>query len=356
MYTHIVKIVKRTAAVLLSAALLCTGSVGASALNVSGGALEYSVSRGLTKTIDVKAGVNQTAMVKVTVKTPKKVGALLLECDGKATGMNLDSQKSKKLLTADGANVVISNDRMSVLFPCSGYDCSNGVDICELAFTGYTADSAAKGAVTFEILEFYDEGYGDLGFDALSFSVTDGSTPTHQHNIVIDKAVEATCTHEGKTEGSHCSSCGEIITPQQVIPKKEHTIVTEKAREATCISPGSTEGSYCSVCGEYITAPKAIPPKGHNFVNGVCTVCGKKEDSAQPAANGIIGDVSGDGAVTSEDALLILRHSVGLALLTGDALTLADVDGSNDVTSSDALEVLRYSLGIATTSQTGTKR
>lgn len=43
---------------------------------------------------------------------------------------------------------------------------------------------------------------------------------THQHTEMTDPAVEPTYFDEGKTEGSHCSTCGEVITEQQAVPKK----------------------------------------------------------------------------------------------------------------------------------------
>lgn len=39
-----------------------------------------------------------------------------------------------------------------------------------------------------------------------------------EHKPVTDPAVEATCTQEGYTEGSHCSECNTVLVPQQVIP------------------------------------------------------------------------------------------------------------------------------------------
>ena len=42
--------------------------------------------------------------------------------------------------------------------------------------------------------------------------------PATGHTEVVDPAVAPTYTSTGLTEGSHCSVCGEIIKPQQVIP------------------------------------------------------------------------------------------------------------------------------------------
>lgn len=41
-----------------------------------------------------------------------------------------------------------------------------------------------------------------------------------QHTVVADPAVDPTYSTEGKTAGSHCSACGEVIVKQEVIPAK----------------------------------------------------------------------------------------------------------------------------------------
>ncbi len=56
------------------------------------------------------------------------------------------------------------------------------------------------------------------------------------------------------------------------------------------------------------------------------------------------GDVNGDGLVLSDDALLILRHSLDMFKIAGLYEDMADVDNSGTVDSTDALMVLRCSV------------
>ena len=70
----------------------------------------------------------------------------------------------------------------------------------------------------------------------------------------------------------------------------------------------------------------------------------ERKDSSEDAH--AIGDIDGDGTVTSNDALDVLRASVGAADLTPDQKKLADVDGDGELTSNDALAMLRYSVGL----------
>ena len=44
----------------------------------------------------------------------------------------------------------------------------------------------------------------------------------HIHVAVKDKAVSATCTTSGLTEGEHCTDCNEIIKAQEVVPSLGH--------------------------------------------------------------------------------------------------------------------------------------
>ena len=100
--------------------------------------------------------------------------------------------------------------------------------------------------------------------------------------------------------------------------------------EATCDSVKT-----CSVCG--VTEGEAL---GHQYENGTCVRCGAAE------AVGLMGDVDGDGSLSYNDALTVLRASIGLAPLTPEQEALADFDGDGGLSYNDALMILRASIGL----------
>ncbi len=64
-----------------------------------------------------------------------------------------------------------------------------------------------------------------------------------------------------------------------------------------------------------------------------------------PEPTGLCGDADGDGSITSTDALMILRQSIGLEDSDDKSKAITDVDGDSFITADDALAVLRYSVG-----------
>ena len=116
--------------------------------------------------------------------------------------------------------------------------------------------------------------------------------PAKGHTTVIDKAVPATCTSNGLTEGSHCSVCNTVIVKQNSIDKLSHAPVIDKAVPATCKNTGLTEGKHCSACNKVIVAQTIVPKTDSHTSSGwiidteatckaegtrhkECTVCGK---------------------------------------------------------------------------------
>lgn len=117
-----------------------------------------------------------------------------------------------------------------------------------------------------------------------------------------------------------CTRCGET----------QGNPLIHKWVEATC-----TAAKNCTRCGT--TEGEAL---GHDFVDAVCTRCGK------PDVPGVLGDVDGDGALSYNDALTVLRASIGLATLTPEQEALADFDGDGGLSYNDALMILRASIGL----------
>lgn len=56
----------------------------------------------------------------------------------------------------------------------------------------------------------------------------------------------------------------------------------------------------------------------------------------------LLGDVNGDGRITTSDSSALPRGAAELAVLSAEAATSADVNGDGEVTTSDAVLILQY--------------
>ena len=122
--------------------------------------------------------------------------------------------------------------------------------------------------------------------------VTEGSLKIAKKPHTPGEAVvtkEASCKEEG-TKETRCTVCNTVISTES-IAKLPHTEVVDAAVPATCTTAGKTEGKHCSVCGEILAAQTEIAKLPHTYgawtgmegsVNHtrVCTVCGDEETSA----------------------------------------------------------------------------
>ena len=160
------------------------------------------------------------------------------------------------------------------------YDCSN---IKDVYYTG-SADDWAKIKI------------GDYNDDLTNATIHYNYDPNHKHSYTSTITKQPTCTEEG-VKTFKCSECGDTYT--ETIPAKGHTEVIDKAVPATCTTNGKSEGSHCSVCGEVIKAQTVIKATGHNFGNWSttksatctesgtqtrkCSACGKTETQTIPA-------------------------------------------------------------------------
>ena len=132
-----------------------------------------------------------------------------------------------------------------------------------------TADIPATGH-TFEVVVVKPtctvDGYTMHTCQTCGYVFYDNIVKKSHQNIVVDKAVEPTCTETGLTEGEHCAACGEVLVKQEVIDATGHTEVIDEAKAPTCTETGLTEGKHCSVCGEVLVKQEIIDAAGHTEV------------------------------------------------------------------------------------------
>ncbi len=106
------------------------------------------------------------------------------------------------------------------------------------------------------------------------------------HKPKTDAAIAPSCTKEGRTDGSHCTRCGETIVEQEVIPALGHDTVVFPGRAATHTHIGKTESEKCSRCGKWVRELQWLPRIRDEIITG---------------------DVNGDGRVSIRDCTELQR-------------------------------------------------
>ena len=118
---------------------------------------------------------------------------------------------------------------------------------------------------------------------------------TDAHTLVTDKAISATCTAYGLTEGSHCSICEKVLVAQIELPKASHkydndfdatcnncsftrpidcrhsNTKTLQAKDPTCTEAGLTEGKVCVNCEDVLIKQEILEPLEHDWKEATCT-------------------------------------------------------------------------------------
>lgn len=106
-----------------------------------------------------------------------------------------------------------------------------------------------------------EDGVAKISCDKCGLVVSEIVTsPATGHTPVNVPAVAATCTTAGRTAGTKCSVCTDVLSGMTEIPAG-HTVVTDAAVSATYDHAGKTKGSHCSKCGTVIVAQTTIAKK-----------------------------------------------------------------------------------------------
>ena len=125
--------------------------------------------------------------------------------------------------------------------------------------------------------------------------------PLIEHNYVEEVQKESTCAEAGILKKT-CSMCGD--EKYEAIAKKKHTIVVDKAVAATTTSTGLTEGSHCSVCSTVINAQQEVPMLTDESTNGNNNTTNQDivNNGNQGSANNNTQSTSNNGEVTGNNA------------------------------------------------------
>ena len=110
--------------------------------------------------------------------------------------------------------------------------------------------------------------------------------------------------------------------------------------------PGLTQAQFISKYVSYkdVTVKMTVLTSAGTVKTGSTVSAEGNGKSFGPYTVCLIGDINADSKINSADALLILRHAVGLTTLSGNLLISADWNGDGKVNSSDALEVLKFAV------------
>ena len=176
--------------------------------------------------------------------------------------------------------------------------------------------------------------------------------PALGHSMTAVAAKAATCTEAGHSAYWSCSRCGkffsdaagktEIAKDSWVIAALGHDEATRAAVAATCYASGHEADTYCKRCGMVINAGANIPATGkHTYVNGVCTVCGVKNPTANVKGDDIKVDskddktVSGGGLVIKAEVTVDGEKLLEIKAAVENGSITVTVDNKNAVQTTD---------------------
>ena len=97
-----------------------------------------------------------------------------------------------------------------------------------------------------------------------------------EHNLKTLPAEKPSCTKTGRSEGSYCSACGNVIVKQEILPATGHEYIKDRIVEPTYTEHGYTV-YICKICGkeknaDYVECKNLSTPvirKCINTTNGI---------------------------------------------------------------------------------------
>jgi hypothetical protein len=210
-------------------------------------------------------------------------------------------------------------------------------------------------------LDFGLKGLGFISYDGYGATACDPLAVYHTGNTEIRNAYSATCTVDGYTGDTYCTSCGaKVRTGSTIASKGYHSYSNSCDKDCnTCGAERQITHSYsnscdtdCNTCGAErnvihsyssecdkkcnLCGYTRIALAEHTFnTEGICQVCDALECGP--------GDMNSDEEINDADAMYLLRYTLfgeGRYPLSQSG----DVNGDGTVSDADAMYLLRYTL------------
>ena len=149
----------------------------------------------------------------------------------------------------------------------------------------------------------------------------------HEFAWVVDR--EPTETEAG-VKHEACAVCGYVRNADTSIPPLSHVheLAHTPAKAATRDETGNIEYWYCAGCDKYFADADAA----YEIMR----------DAVVLPVLAMLGDVNGDGAVDTADAVLVLQYAAKLIGKDSLDVSAADVNGDGAIDTADAVLILQY--------------
>ena len=203
------------------------------------------------------------------------------------------------------------------------------------------------------MLEEYHGGAEDVVIpnEIYSYTVVSIAENTFSNNTTIKSVtIPESVTNIGAYSFYGCSNLESAVIPSSVTAIKAATFYGCTNLHEVTIPASVTQIAANAFNGcEDLT----IKVESGSYAETYAAENGIHIESADVPVGKIMGDVDGDGTVTSADALSVLRMSAQAEEYDDNTALIADVDGDGSLTSADALDILRFSANTSDNERIG---
>ena len=184
-----------------------------------------------------------------------------------------------------------------------------------------------------------------IGHNAVGFFLA-----TEEDGTTITEKVNPNCTIEGftGTAAEKYAADNEIkfvsLDPQLDFSIKDDAKISVFDAENKIITVYDNKSGVDALLADFNIGKDLTVEAPEKIATGAKLVTKNGEEILETYTIILMGDVNGDGAVNSIDALSVLNHSVERALLEGVFLAAADLDANGTLNSFDALNILQIAV------------